>query len=122
MIQPSCPALLVHDDDAFRAQLVKALDANHFSVTVATDGADAIAALSDRVYRVLILGFDGGSGSGRQTLDYLREHHEQVTCGIVVLGNANPELLTLAPFADETLRKPVDPAYVATRARAYCAC
>ena len=101
---------------------MKALDANHFSVTVATDGADAIAALSDRVYRVLILGFDGGSGSGRQTLDYLREHHEQVTCGIVVLGNANPELLTLAPFADETLRKPVDPAYVATRARAYCAC
>ncbi len=122
MIQPSCQVCLIHDDDSFRAELVKALDASHFSVTVSTDGADAIANLKDRSFRVILLGVNLGNGSGTKALEYLRDKHEEIACGLIILGNADPTLPTLAPFADETLRKPVDPAYVATRARAYCEC
>lgn len=122
MIQPSCPVCLIHDDDPFRAQLVQALDRSHFSVTVAIDGADAITKLKERDFRVVVVGVDLNRGSGRNALDYLQQHHDDIACGVIILGNADPGLLTLAPWADETLRKPVDPAYVATRARAYCEC
>lgn len=122
MVQPSCPALIIHDDDAFRRNLIATLDQHNFTVTFATDGDGAIRILEDRTFRVVIIGVELKSKKGVATLDFLRDHRERVRCGVMILGEPDPNIRTYAPWADETLLKPVDPKYVATRARAYCAC
>lgn len=122
MVQPSCPALIIHDDDAFRRNLIATLDQHNFTVTFATDGDGAIRILEDRTFRVVIVGVELKSKKGVATLDFLREHRERVRCGVMILGEPDPNIRTYAPWADETLLKPVDPKYVATRARAYCEC
>lgn len=122
MVRPSCPALLIHDDDAFRKKLIATLDQQNFSVTFAPDGAGAIDHLKARNFSVVILGVNLASRRGLEALDFLRTNREAVKCGVIILGDPDPDIRTYAPWADETLLKPVDPDYVATRARAYCAC
>jgi len=122
MVRPSCPVLLVHDDDAFRKKLIATLDQHNFSVTFATDGAGAVDHLKARTFAVLILGLNLAARRGVATLDFLREHRDAIKCGVIILGEPDPNVRTYAPWADETLLKPVDAAYVATRARAYCEC
>jgi len=116
MVRPSCPALLIHADDEFRKSLIATLDARHFMVTFVSDGDDALDLLRERVFRVVIVGFNVANRS----LDTLRETRERTKCGVIILGDPNPELRKLAPWADETLLKPVDAAYVAQRANSYC--
>lgn len=113
--------MLVHEDDAFRKKLIATLDQQNFSVTFSSDGAAPIDHLKSRTFSVVILGVNLSTRSGLQTLDYLREHPLQ-KCGVIILGDPDPNIRTYAPWADETLLKPVDPGYVATRARAYCDC
>lgn len=122
MITPSCPAFVVLDDDPFRKSLIAALDQKHFTVTFSPDGNDAIELLRGRPYRVVLLGLDLASKKGMQVLEFLRGHRERVPCGLIVIGDPSPELRAFARDADETLLKPVDPDYVADRARAYCNC
>jgi DNA-binding response OmpR family regulator len=124
MIEPSCPALLIYDDDAFRRELIKSLDENHFAVTFSSDGEQAVQTLSEHhgSFRVVILGLNLTSRRGMKALAYLRDNREAVKCGVIIVGEPSPELRTFAPWADETLMKPVDPAYVATRAQVYCNC
>jgi DNA-binding response OmpR family regulator len=124
MVEPSCPAFVILDDDAFRKSLIKTLDEKHFTVTFASDGDSAIDILRNgqHTFKVVLLGLDLTSKKGVKSLEYLRDNREQVKCGVIIIGEPNPEIRTLAPWADETLLKPVDPAYVATRARAYCSC
>lgn len=122
MVRPSCPALLVLDDDAFRKKLIATLDQQNFSVTFSTDGTQAIDHLRSRKFAVVILGLNLGSRRGVTTLEFLRDNREAVGCGLIILGDPDPNIRTFAPWADETLLKPVDAAYVATRARAYCDC
>ncbi|HEV3485590.1 MAG TPA: response regulator [Vicinamibacterales bacterium] len=117
MVQPSCPALVVHDDDAFRKQLIAALDQRNFTVTFEDDGVGAVELLKTRSFRVVLVGVNLGTRKGVRTLDFLRDGR---TCAVIVLGDPDPGIRTLAPWADETMLKPVDPAYVATRARVYC--
>jgi two-component system response regulator MtrA len=122
MVRPSCPALLVHDDDAFRKKLIATLDQQNFSVTFSTDGPQALDHLRSRKFSVVILGLNLGSRHGLTALEFLRDNRESVGCGVIILGDPDPNIRTYAPWADETLLKPVDAAYVATRARAYCDC
>lgn len=124
MVEPSCPALVILDDDTFRRSLIKTLDQKHFSVTFFSDGDDAIGILKEKhqTFRVVLLGLDLRTRRGLQSLEYLRDHRQKVTCGIIIIGEPNPEIRTYAPWADETLLKPVDPDYVARRARTYCSC
>lgn len=122
MVRPSCPVLLIHDDDAFRRKLIATLDQHNFSVTFAADGAEAIDHLRARTFSVVILGLNLGNRRGVTSLDFLRDHREAVKCGLILLGDPDPNVRTYAPWADETLLKPVDASYVATRARAYCDC
>ena len=122
MVRPSCPVLLVHDDDAFRKKLIATLDQHNFPVTFSTDGAEAVDHLKARTFSVVILGVNLGNRRGATALDFLRDHREAVKCGVILLGDPDPNIRTFAPWADETLLKPVDAAYVATRARAYCDC
>src|ERR1043165_7350989 len=123
MVQPSCPVLVILDDDPFRKSLIRALDLKHFSVTFAADGNEAVDLLRSRAasFKVILLGIDLEKQKGMSTVQFLREHRNG-TCGVIIIGEPTPELRTFAPWADETLMKPVDPDYVATRARTYCNC
>jgi DNA-binding response OmpR family regulator len=122
MIRPSCPAYVIHNDDVFRNSLIKALDQNHFTVTFAADGDAALKTMEDRTFNVILLGVNLKSGEGVKALEYLRDNRGHVRCGVIIVGDPTPELRTYAPWADETLLKPVDPSYVAKRARSYCGC
>ena len=122
MIQPSCPVYVIHKDDEFRKRLIQALDQSHFSVTFASDADEALNTIKSRKFNVILLGVNLKNGDGTAALDYLRDHQTQVRCGVIIVGDPTPELRTFAPWADETLLKPVDASYVAKRARSYCGC
>ncbi|HYK01878.1 MAG TPA: response regulator [Thermoanaerobaculia bacterium] len=122
MVRPSCPALVIHDDDAFRKNLIASLDQNNFMVTFAADGDSAVEILQNRRFNVVILGLNLQTRNGVRSLEVLQTQKTHIKCGVIILGDASPEIRTFAPWADETLLKPVDASYVATRARSYCDC
>jgi DNA-binding response OmpR family regulator len=124
MVEPSCPALVILDDDTFRRSLIKTLDQKHFSVTFLADGDDAVSMLKEnhQTFKVIVLGLDLRTERGLKSLSFLRDNRPAVTCGVIIIGEPNPEIRTYAPWADETLLKPVDPDYIARRARTYCSC
>ena len=121
-VEPSCPAFLCEDDGEFRRSLIKALDRTHFDVTFAADDDAALATLRERIaeFHVALLSIDLPSSRGVKLLEFMRDHRPR--CGVIILSDAHPELRALASLADETLLKPVDPEYVAARARTYCYC
>ena len=122
MVEKSCVALVIHPADDFRRKLIATLDQHHFAVTVEADGDSAIRALEARQFEVVLLGLNLTTRIGTAALDYLGRNRERIRCGVLLLGDADPAIRTCAPWVDETLLKPVDPAYVATRARTYCGC
>jgi DNA-binding response OmpR family regulator len=113
---------VIHADDAFRKALIATLDANNFTVTFTTDGDRVVEILDQRAeqFRVILLGIDVRNNPTAKSIEFLRSNRKRVRCGIILLGEPDPALRTFAPWADETLMKPVDPAYIAKRARAYC--
>lgn len=119
MVRPSCPALVIHEDDAFRKSLIAALDQQNFTVTFARDG-EAVDLLKERKFTVVLVGLNLATNTGLQSLDFLRSSKEKLGCGVLILGDPDPRIRAYAPWADETLLKPVDAAYVVTRARGYC--
>ena len=123
MVEPSCPALLIFDDDAFRKSLISTLDQKHFTVTSSReDEAVKLLESEKRAFHVVLIGVDLDSKRGVEVLKYLEGHREKIRCGVIIIGEANPQLRTFAPWVDETLMKPVDPDYIAKRARTYCNC
>ncbi|HSP33128.1 MAG TPA: response regulator [Thermoanaerobaculia bacterium] len=116
--------LVILDDDEFRRSLIRTLDQKHFSVTFFVDGEEVLRLLEEKShqFKVVLLGLDLKDGKGLKALEYLRDNRTKVTCGIIIIGEPNPEIRTYAPWADETLLKPVDPEYIALRARTYCNC
>ena len=118
-VTPSCPALLVHSDDAFRQSLIAQLDQKHFMVTYTADGAEAVKRLGERSFKVILIAVDLKRSVGLDVLRYLGDHHPEAS-GIIIIGEPDPDLRTYARVADETLLKPVDANYVAERARVYC--
>ena len=121
MVRPSCPALVIHDDDAFRRSLIATLDQQNFTVTFASD-EEAVDILRNRKLNVVLLGLNLSTRNGMRSLDVLRESKTKIGCGVLILGDPDPQIRAYAPWADETLLKPVDAAYVATRASSYCDC
>jgi len=122
MVRPSCPAFVIHDDDAFRKSLIAKLDSNNFTVTIAADGDGALDILKTRRFNVVILGLNLETRHGMRALEYLRTEKTEIKCGVIILGDPSPQIRTYAPWADETLLKPVDAEYVASRAQSYCNC
>ena len=122
MVRPSCPVLVVDDDDAFRKSLIATLDQHNFTVTFSADGDAAVELLRTRKFSVILLGVNLATRKGLRALEYLRDAKKTLACGVLILGDPDPDIRTYAPWANETLLKPVDPAYVATRARTYCDC
>jgi DNA-binding response OmpR family regulator len=121
-IAPSCQALLIHDDYAFRKSLIATLDTRHFAVTFTCDGDEALKYMRERTFRVVLIGISLKDRKGLRSATYLHGNREAIACGVILLGDPDPELRTFAPWADETLLKPVDPEYVAQRALVYCTC
>ena len=121
-VTPSCHALLIHEDDAYRKSLIATLDARHFAVTFATDSDEALQHLRAGNFRVILLGVSLQAKKGLKAAAFLHENRDVVKCGVIILGDPDPAIRTFAPWADETLLKPVDPGYVAQRALVYCAC
>lgn len=122
MVRPSCPALVIHDDDAFRKKLIAALDQSNFTVTFSADGDGALQLLGTRSFNVVLLGLNLETSVGTRALEYLRNQKTNIKCGVIILGDPDPRIRTFAPWADETLLKPVDAQYVVDRARSYCEC
>ena len=124
MVEPSCPALVILEDDAFRRSLIKTFDEKHFTVTFSPDGEDVVKVLEAerRAFHVIVVGLDVAKKKGTRALEYLSEHREKFRCGVIIIGEPSPEVRTFAPWVDETLLRPVDPEYVASRARTYCNC
>ena len=120
MLRPSCPVLVIHPNDAFRKALIAALDQHHFKVTFVSDETHAVELLRKETFRVVLLGLSIASRTGMQSLEVLQQTRKDAKCGVIILGDPDPEVRTTAPWADETLLKPVDPTYVATRAHSYC--
>jgi ActR/RegA family two-component response regulator len=111
-VTPSCPALLIHEDDAFRRELIAALDAKHFSVTFTANAAEGIKALKEKTFKVVLL-----SAAALEAVQYLTEHRRK---GVILIAPNTPDIRKYAVVAEETLMKPVDAVYVADRARVYC--
>jgi DNA-binding response OmpR family regulator len=122
MVRPSCPALVIHDDDAFRKKLIATLDQHNFTVTFSADGDDAVDLLANRTFSVVILGVNLVNGAGLRVLEQLRSLKQNIRCGVIILGDPDPRIRDYAPWADETLLKPVDAQYVVARAQSYCDC
>ena len=125
MVEPSCPALVILDEDVFRTELIKTFDQNHFTVTCYTPESENVVQSLEherRSFHVIIVGIDLENRIGVAALDYLRDHREKMRCGIIIIGEPSPEIRTFAPWVDETPPRPVDPDYVARRARTYCNC
>lgn len=120
MVSPSCPALVIHDDDAFRKSLIATLDQKHFTVTFSEHGAGALQALRTRPFQVILLSIDLSHGKGLDVLEHIRANRAALDAHVIIIGEPSPELRKYARSADETLIKPVDPDYVAERARTYC--
>lgn len=112
--------MLIHDDGAFRKALIKALDRRHFTVTFSADGDDAVRLLRERRFQVVVVGVDVTAKKGLAALEYVRENRAALNARVIILGKPNPALREHARDADETLLEPVDPDYVAERARTYC--
>jgi ActR/RegA family two-component response regulator len=123
-VLPSCPAFVLYADDQSRRALIRALDETHFTVTFAAKDDEAVSVLQSRAgsFRVAMISVDVQSGRGLKSLEYLRQNRDQNRCAVIVIGDPDPDFRTLAPWADETLLQPVDPAYIAARARTYCNC
>src|SRR5438128_7968457 len=103
MVLPSCPVLVIHEDDAFRKSLIAALDSQHFTVSISADDDDAVSRLRERMFHVVIVGLNLATSHGTGSLDPLREVRTRDGCAVLIVGDPDPRLRTLAPWADETL-------------------
>lgn len=121
-MKPSCPVLVVEDDESFRKPLIVALDEMHFTVTSAVTGADAIEMLSARTFQVIILDLNLPERSGYEVLEYIRANRDKIAARIIVVSGVGPQARQDADLAiaEEVLLKPVDFRYVAQRATKYC--
>lgn len=120
MLRPSCPVLVIHPNDAFRKALIAALDQHHFKVSFISDERQVGELLREDDFRVILLGLNMATRTGVQSLEALQQARQDHKCAVIILGDPDPQVRTAAPWADETLLKPVDPAYVAQRAHSYC--
>lgn len=121
-MKPSCPVLVVEDDESFRKPLVAALDQAHFTVTAVATAEEALAELEAREFDVIILDLKLPERSGYDVLDHIRSNRQRITAKILVVSGVGPQLRQDAALgiAEEVLLKPVDHRYVAQRARKYC--
>lgn len=122
MLKPSCPVLVIEDDESFRKPLIAALDEAHFTVTAAGSAEEALEVMKTRVFQVIILDLRLPGQSGYDLLEYIRTNRDRIRSRILVVSGVGPQARQDADLsiAEEVLLKPVDYSYVAKRAQKYC--
>src|SRR5215212_8914288 len=92
MVSPSCPALVIHDNDAFRRSLIATLDQKHFTVTFSEHGDGALEAIKARSFQVILLSLDLNRQKGLDVLEYIGAHRDAVSARLIIIGEPNPDL------------------------------
>ena len=102
--------LIVEDDRAAREGLCQLLTVAGFSVTAATDGAEALTKLEEQRFDMMLLDIWLPKISGLELLERLRDKPDQPKI-IIITADDTPEtlLLTLRKQAHQFVRKPIDP-------------
>lgn len=109
MPDPSVNPILIVDDDQPTQQLLTALmRRNGFKSTVASNGADAIAALGSTTFSVIILDLMMPSVDGRAVIDFLAREKKNVP--VIVCTAAGPKRTDeiKSDLVKAVLRKPFD--------------
>jgi CheY-like chemotaxis protein len=109
MSDPSVNPILIVDDDQPTQQLLMALmRRNGFKTTVASNGAEAIAALGSSAFSVVILDLMMPSVDGQAVLDFLAR--EKKTVPVIVCTAAGPKRTNeiKSDLVKAVLRKPFD--------------
>jgi type II secretory ATPase GspE/PulE/Tfp pilus assembly ATPase PilB-like protein/ActR/RegA family two-component response regulator len=117
------PHVLVVDDDAVNRTLARALlEKEHYSVTEATDGSEALVHLARGVdLDLMVLDLDMPTLGGREVLKAVRGSVRTAGLPVVVLtGSSSPELEIelMEQGADDYIRKPLDPLRFIARVKA----
>lgn len=105
MIQPS--VLLVDDDSAILAVFSWRLTAGHFSVTAVSSGRDAISALQDAQYDIVITDLTMEGIDGFEVLTAVKKI-APLTPVIIISGHAESAIDAYRLGADDFLVKPFD--------------
>ena len=116
--------LVVDDEPLMRAIFRRSLQSAGFDVVVAEDGPDGLQKLrQDPEIRIVLLDLNMPTMDGREFREEQRNDPQlKDVPTVIVTGEPLARLVESELHATEYLLKPVDPQYVATRARAYCDC
>lgn len=103
--------LVVEDERATREGLAQLLETNGFTTATAADAADALRALSEQSFDVMLLDIWLPGMNGLQLLAELRNRPARPKV-VVMTADDTPEtvLLTMRGDADQFIRKPIQPA------------
>jgi CheY-like chemotaxis protein len=103
--------LIVEDDRAAREGLCQLLTRAGFSVTAASDGAEALTQLEEQRFDVMLLDLWLPKITGLELLERLRDKPDQPKI-IIISADDTPEtlLLSLRKQAHQFVRKPIVPA------------
>ncbi|HEY0158561.1 MAG TPA: response regulator [Thermoanaerobaculia bacterium] len=124
---PAAPAsgaevLVVEDDPAIRRLLAVTFRHEGLQVTTARDGMEAIDALQEHRYRVLVLDLMMPRVSGWEVIDWLKERREDKPQSVIVVSATNRDVLSaLEPeVVNAIVFKPFDVNELAGYVKACC--
>ncbi len=111
--------LLVDDDDAITGGLAPLLSREGFSVEVAADGVQALAAITTQAPDIVVLDVMMPGMDGREVLRRLRASGSSVPVVLLTsVGEAAERARALDEGADDYLNKPFDAGELISRVRA----
>jgi DNA-binding response OmpR family regulator len=103
-------ALIVEDDAVARGLFGQLLESLDFAFDLAANGEEALRALSEREYDVILLDIVLPKVSGIEVLESLHRHRPQLLGKVIVVTGLDiREIRSLFPTVHETLSKPVLP-------------
>jgi DNA-binding response OmpR family regulator len=118
-MNPKPSVLLVDDEPAITSNLVPFLGRSGFTVTVASDGEEALQNVAAQHPDLLILDVLMPRMDGREVLRQLRQAGNWVPVILLTqVGEAGERAMALEEGADDYLNKPFDPHELAARIRA----
>ena len=114
--------LVVEDDAAIRRLLAVTFKHEGLSVTTARDGIEAIEALKQRHYRVLLLDLMMPRMTGWEVIEWLKQAREQKPQSVIVVSATNRDVIReLEPeVVNAIVFKPFDVNELAGYVKACC--